>query len=834
MHLHGLLLPCCIAVLVGAVIPAIAGGQREADALLKWKASLTDADASLSSWSLEAINSTTSPCNWAFVGCSSTGDITALNITNARIKGTLAGLDFSAFPRLEDLVLGQNDLYGTIPEGIGNLTSLTSLRMYGQRLSGPIPRSIGRLKQLESLQLEYLQLSGTIPVEIGNLTSLQDLRLSGIGLAGLIPPAIGRLEKLSRLDLGSNNLTGSIPSEIGNMTELEWMDLGSNCLEGELPGTLSRLQQLFIIVVSDNQLGGRITITPQLGNYSNLAGIVIASNNFSGISAGPICTVLASIIANDNWFASLQDLNFQNCTSLQDLDLSRNRINGDLNEWLGTLPKKLELSHLNLDENNITGGIPPALGNMTSLWFLNLGHNQLTGAIPPELGKLHHLISLNLSYNQLSGPLPLAFQNISTLVSLDLSSCSLTGQLHDLLFTDQSDFPSNYSFPGNTMLALSSNHISGTIPKVLCNANSLVMLDLSNNALHGDLPNCLWDLTSLQFMDLSNNSFSGEVPFSRSSNITLQSLHLANNHFEGNFPSIIRKFDKLITLDLGGNNFTGELPSCIAKSLPQLRYLRLSSNMFHGVIPEEILQFQQLRLLDLSHNKLSGPIPVDFANFTGMKQEQANGTTIYDSEYFGFEQIQLVWKNEGYEYSRTISFITGIDLSCNSLSQAIPEGITTLSGLKYLNFSRNQFSGGIPKDIGNLAFLESLDLSWNQLKGEIPLSVADLKYLSTLNLSNNDLSGRIPRGSQLQTLDGPSSYSNNPGLCGFPLKECANASGSTHNRTNPGDDREVLWLSCFVIAGAIFGFWLSWGVLFCKETWRYALYRYVDNILERL
>ncbi|CAL5093642.1 unnamed protein product [Urochloa decumbens] len=812
MHLHSLLLPCCIAVLVGAVIPAIAGGQREADALLKWKASLTDAEASLSSWSLEA-NSTTSPCNWAFVGCSSTGDITALNITNARIKGTLAGLDFSAFPRLEDLVLGQNDLYGTIPEGIGNLTSLTSLRMYGQRLSGSIPRSIGQLKQLENLLLAYLELSGTIPVEIGNLTSLQDLHLAGNGgLAGLIPPAIGKLEKLSWLDLSM-------------------MDLESNCLQGELPGTLSRLQKLGDIGVSDNQLGGRITIT---GNNSNLGSLAIASNYFSGISVGPICTVLTTIVANNNRFASLQDLNFQNCTSLQSLDLARNGIHGDFNKWLGTLPKKLRLTHLELDENNITGGIPPVLGNMTSLWFLNLGHNQLTGAIPPELGKLYQLISLNLSYNQLSGPLPLAFRNRSRLVSLDLSSCSLTGQLHDLLFTDQSDFSSNYSFPGNMMLALSSNHISGTIPKLLCNANYLIMLDLSNNALHGDLPNCLWDLPSLQFMDLSNNSFSGAVPFSRSSKITLQSLHLANNHFEGNFPSSIRKCDKLITLDLGGNNFTGELPSWISKSLPQLRYLRLSSNMFHGVIPETILQFQQLRLLDLSHNKLSGPMPVDFANFTGMKQEQANGTTIYDSEYFGFEQIQLVWKNGDHDYSRTIAFITGIDLSCNSLSQTFPEGITTLHGLKYLNFSRNQFSGGIPKDIGNLAFIESLDLSWNQLEGEIPLSVADLKYLSTLNLSNNDLSGRIPGGSQLQTLDDPSIYSNNPGLCGFPLKECANASGSTHNRTNPNDDREVLWLSCFVVAGAIFGFWLSWGVLFCKETWRYALYRYVDNILERL
>ncbi|OEL20984.1 putative leucine-rich repeat receptor-like protein kinase, partial [Dichanthelium oligosanthes] len=388
LHLQGLLLLSCISLLLGAVIPAAlaAGGHREAEALLRWKASLAGAEVPLSSWSLEATNSTSSPCNWAFVGCSSTGDMTMLNITNASIKGTLAGLDFSAFPRLETLILGQNDLYGTIPEGIGNLTNLASLRMYGQRLTGPIPRSIGQLKQLTVLQLAYLELNGSIPGEVGNLTSLEEMLLAGNSLTGLIPPAIGRLEKLSSLDLSFNNLKGSIPSEIGNMTNLQTMGLESNYFEGELPDTLSRLQKLGAIYVSDNQLRGRIT--QQLGsNNSNLNAVVIASNNFSGMLAGPICTLLL-LVANNNRFASLQDLNFQNCTSLQKLDLARNKIHGDLNEWLGKLTKQLELTHLYLDENNITGEIPPMLGNMTSLWFLNLGHNQLTGAIPPELGKM--------------------------------------------------------------------------------------------------------------------------------------------------------------------------------------------------------------------------------------------------------------------------------------------------------------------------------------------------------------------------------------------------------------------------------------------------------------
>lgn len=201
------------------------------------------------------------------------------------------------------------------------------------------------------------------------------------------------------------------------------------------------------------------------------------------------------------------------------------------------------------------------------------------------------------------------------------------------------------------------------------------------------------------------------------------------------------------------------------------------------------------------------------------------------------QQIQIVWKNVDHVYTTMMiaEGMSGIDLSGNSLSQEIPNGLTTLLGLRYLNLSGNHLSGCIPKDIGNLVLLEALDLSENQLSGEIPLSFADLKGMSALNLSSNGLSGRIPTGSQLQTLVDPSIYSNNPGLCGFPLKDCVNSSTSTQNETGQAEDRETLWVYCFAAAGFISGFWLYWGVFcFRSETWRCAFYQYVDNMQEKV
>jgi hypothetical protein len=261
-----------------------------------------------------------------------------------------------------------------------------------------------------------------------------------------------------------------------------------------------------------------------------------------------------------------------------------------------------------------------------------------------------------------------------------------------------------------------------------------------------------------------------------------------------------------------------------------LKFLLLSSNIFDGIIPHQILQFGLLRLLDLSKNRLTGPIPVDFTNFTGMIQEK-DFVQQYSYGDFDSEMIEIIWKNTGHVYNLWKGGMVGMDLSHNFLSQEIPNGLTTLLGLRYLNLSGNRLLGCIPKDISNLVLLESLDLSQNQLSGEIPPSFADLKSMSVLNLSYNRLSGRIPTGSQLQTLVDPSIYSNNSGLCGFPLKGCVNSSTSTTNERCQAEDRETLWVYCFVAAGFIFGFWLYWGMfLFYSENWRSAFHQYVDNL----
>ncbi|XP_074284254.1 receptor-like protein EIX2 [Silene latifolia] len=196
-----------------------------------------------------------------------------------------------------------------------------------------------------------------------------------------------------------------------------------------------------------------------------------------------------------------------------------------------------------------------------------------------------------------------------------------------------------------------------------------------------------------------------------------------------------------------------------------------------------------------------------------------------------------------------ISELTGsqsiIDLSRNYLVGSIPRELTNISTLFALNLSYNHLTGHIPENIGNLKTVESLDLSNNHLSGTIPQSLSSISWLSNLNLSNNNLHGPIPTGSQLQTLDDPSIYAGNSGLCGFPLpNHCteldAPPSSTSVNPTVGKDDvkkedkYDKLWFILAVMSGVATGFWGVVGTLVIKRSWRQAYFRYVEDLGDRI
>ncbi|GBC59352.1 hypothetical protein DENIS_0291 [Desulfonema ishimotonii] len=171
---------------------------------------------------------------------------------------------------------------------------------------------------------------------------------------------------------------------------------------------------------------------------------------------------------------------------------------------------------LYLYSTQLSGAIPPELGNLASLQTLRLYSNQLSGTIPPELGNLASLQTLYLYSTQLSGTIPPELGNLASLQALSLNSNDLSGTI-----------PSELGNLANlTILDLNSNQLSGTIPPELGNLASLQTLDLDSNALSGTIPPEIGNLASLQGLDLDYNQLSGCLPDS------LKNLSLTSFKFE--------------------------------------------------------------------------------------------------------------------------------------------------------------------------------------------------------------------------------------------------------------------------------------------------------------
>ncbi|KAB1670547.1 hypothetical protein ES319_1Z157100v1, partial [Gossypium barbadense] len=221
---------------------------------------------------------------------------------------------------LEHLWMGDNQIIGRIPQGIGNLINLDLMEMEGTFIAGEISISIGNLQHLEGLYLGFNHLSGKIPSSIGNLSRLSDLDLSNNKFAGAIPLALKQCTNLQKLDLSTNNLNGSIPYQLfGAFERLIYLNLSHNSFTGSLPSDMRNMKNLVEFYVHNNNFHGEIPMT----------------------------------------FGESLEL-----TTLH--------------------AKKTHSMNLDLSNNNLSGTIPPELQKLPFLVRLNLSFNQLEGEVPKK------------------------------------------------------------------------------------------------------------------------------------------------------------------------------------------------------------------------------------------------------------------------------------------------------------------------------------------------------------------------------------------------------------------------------------------------------------------
>nr|GEW54815.1 receptor-like protein kinase 2 [Tanacetum cinerariifolium] len=307
---------------------------------------------------------------------------------------------------LEEFMISNNNISGSIPVVISNVVSLKQLQLDTNQISGLIPADIGKLQNLEVFFAWDNQLEGSLPLSLGNCSNLQALDLSQNSLTGSIPSGLFQLQNLTKLLLISNDISGSIPKEIENCISLVRLRLGNNRITGEIPKEIVGLKSINFLDFSGNRLSGAVP------------------DDISG------CTELQMLDFSNNMLEGSLPNSLSSLSSLQVLDVSDNQFSGPIPASLGRL---VSLNKLVLSKNAFSGSIPTSIGLCSSLQLLDLSSNKLTGEIPNELCNIDALeIALNLSCNRLSGPMPIQISALNKLSLIDMSYNMLDGNLSSL------------------------------------------------------------------------------------------------------------------------------------------------------------------------------------------------------------------------------------------------------------------------------------------------------------------------------------------------------------------------------------------------------------------
>ncbi|PAN03636.1 hypothetical protein PAHAL_1G012300 [Panicum hallii] len=322
-----------------------------------------------------------------------------LNLRNNSFVGDI-GLDFRALKNLVYLDLGVNSFTGPIPASLPECRGMTALNLGRNKLTGEIPASFANFSSLSFLSLtgnSFSNVSSALRTlqSLPNLTSLvltknfhggEEMPSDDAGITGF--PSI------QVLVIANCELHGAIPSWVAGLRKLRVLDLSWNRLAGPIPPWLGQLDRLFYLDISNNSLQGEIP-----GSLTRMPGFVAGGTH-----------------GGDDDEAQVQDFPFfmRRNTSVQ----------GRQYNQVNSFPPSLVLSH-----NNLTGGVPAALGALTKLHIVDLSWNKLSGPIPPELSGMTSLESLDLSHNSLSGPIPASLTRLSFLSHFDVSQNNLSGEV---------------------------------------------------------------------------------------------------------------------------------------------------------------------------------------------------------------------------------------------------------------------------------------------------------------------------------------------------------------------------------------------------------------------
>ncbi|KAI9114281.1 hypothetical protein K1719_014509 [Acacia pycnantha] len=476
-----------------------------------------------------------------------------LDLNYNNLEGSITNW-LGQYERLQYLDIRRNFFNGEIPSSLGNISSLFHLDLSFNRFSGNIPETLGRLHNLNHLHIGHNSLVGVVTEKkFSNFSNLTSLDLGSTGFKFDIDPKWVPPFQLETLDLGNARIGPNVPTWLYTQRSLGHLNI-SACGISKIDATVfwRFVAGIMEVDLSNNLISDDISNVILSGNISRFDA---SHNSLSGSFSSLLCHV-------DN-----------NTSTVLNLDLSNNLLSGALPNdcW----PNFRELEHLNLGSNKLTGKVPPSIASLKFLSHLDLSHNSFFGKISFDLSNWTLMNYLILERNKFSGTLPNTMQQ--SLYIIKLRGNQFIGNIPSQLC----------NLNCLTILDLAENKFSGPIPQCLHKImQPAKMYDyLAGIEVFDKGKEMYYEyFTLVNIIDLSTNNLSGEIPKELFNLTQMRSLNLSRNHLIGKVPEEIGGMKVLDSLDLSYNKLSGEIPSTIS-SLSFLSFLNLSYNNFIGQIP---------------------------------------------------------------------------------------------------------------------------------------------------------------------------------------------------------------------------------------------------------
>ncbi|KAL6626391.1 hypothetical protein ACP70R_030117 [Stipagrostis hirtigluma subsp. patula] len=284
----------------------------------------------------------------------------------------------------------------SLPQCLGNLSSLRILKIEDCPNLNNLPESIGKLSSLKSVYLIGCKGIEALPESLGDLSSLYELRIMDCPKLNNLPESVQHLSSLQVLHLSECTGIQALPEGLGDLCSLDSVTINDCPNLNNLPqsmGNLSSLMSLHLIGCE-----GIEALPEQLGDLTSLL--------YLHITRLPRLNNLPESMRH---LSSLESLCLVDCGGIQALP-----------EQLGDLTS---LRYLQITQLPRLNNLPESMRNLSSLQSLRLADCGGIQALPELLGDLLSLKGMWISRCAGIVSLPESIQQLTNLEELDIQDC---------------------------------------------------------------------------------------------------------------------------------------------------------------------------------------------------------------------------------------------------------------------------------------------------------------------------------------------------------------------------------------------------------------------------